>query len=569
MKKLILIFLLLTSLAAVAQKQQFTIRDSIVIPLKSGSELTAVVVRLKTESKPLPAIVMYSIYANPQSDAEFNGIAALKGYVGVTVYIRGKYLGKQQVAPFVHDAEDAWEMIDWVSKQSWCNGKVGMYGASYLGFSQWAAVKKLHPALKTIVPQSAVGAGIDFPLHNNILPVYALQWLHYVTNNKYTDLKSFTDSKYWTALSNKWFRSGRSFASLDSLEGKPHAIFQQWLSHPDYDKYWQQMTPSDKAYSKLNIPVLTIAGYFDADQPGAMYYLKKHYANNPQANHYLVLGPYDHAGLQLIIPPVVYGYKIDSVAIIKRYALTFGWFDYVLKGAAKPALLQDKINYQVMGANKWEHVKNLDEVSSHSLKFYLGNKQEKGVYQLDTAVAGSGKINQQVSYLDRTDTLSADAKPLLLDTALKPGKNMLVFETASFEKTTVISGSFAGDLQVIINKKDIDLDIELYEKLPNGSYLQLNADFLRASYAKDRSKRHLLTPGQAAHIPLADKTSFISRQLAVGSKLVFVIGINKSPSFEVNYGTGKRVSLETIADGKEDLKISWLPGSYITIPVNK
>ncbi|MFP3675180.1 CocE/NonD family hydrolase, partial [Bacillus sp. SIMBA_031] len=83
------------------------------------------------------------------------------------------------------EIEDVNEVIDWIIKQPWNNGKVGMIGGSYDGFSQWAAVKNLHPALKTIIPTASVGFGVDFPIFNNCFSPYMLRWLSYarkVTN---------------------------------------------------------------------------------------------------------------------------------------------------------------------------------------------------------------------------------------------------------------------------------------------------------------------------------------------------------------------------------------------------
>jgi putative CocE/NonD family hydrolase len=104
--------------------------------------------------------------------------------VGAVVNTRGKRNSNDENNPFEHESQDLYEVIDWVSKQPWSNGKVGMIGGSYVGFSQWAAVKNLHPALKTIVPQVSVGIGIDYPAQNNVFMSYMLQWIQYVTNNK-------------------------------------------------------------------------------------------------------------------------------------------------------------------------------------------------------------------------------------------------------------------------------------------------------------------------------------------------------------------------------------------------
>ena len=136
--------------------------------------------------------------------------------------------------------------------------------------------------------------------------------------------------------------------------------------------------------------MLTIAGYYDVDQSGALYYFRKHLQQNPNANYYLVLGPYDHLGLQGRIIPELRGYRLDSEAMIKIYALTFSWFDYILKGAAKPALLQDKVNYELMGANRWEHAPSLESLQQKKLTFYLSNIKINDRYTLSQSL-GSGK----------------------------------------------------------------------------------------------------------------------------------------------------------------------------------
>ena len=77
----------------------------------------------------------------------------------------------------------------------------------------------------------------------------------------------------------------------------------------------------------------------------------------------------------------------------------------------------------------------------------------------------------------------------------------------------------------------------------------------------------LLVPGKPSQIQLTNNTFFTSRQIAKGSKLVFVTRVLIEPGIEINYGTGKTVSQETIADGKKDLIIKWLPESYISLSV--
>src|SRR5207247_7051551 len=114
------------------------------------------------------------------------------------------------------------------------------------------------------------------------------------------------------------------------------------------------MVPDKEEYAGINIPVLTITGYYDDGQQSALYYLKQHYEYNNSADHYLVIGPYDHFGAQrLHKDAVLRGYAIDSTAQFDTRELTFQWLDFVMRNGKKPELLKDKINYEVMGSNVW------------------------------------------------------------------------------------------------------------------------------------------------------------------------------------------------------------------------
>ena len=185
----------------------YTILQDVKIPMKDGIKLSAYVIRHKQDTMPMPVMLMISCY--PSVD-EWRTIQYYlrKGVAGVLVHARGKASSEGVFEPFEHEATDNYEVIDWISKQSWCNGSIGMYGGSYLGFTQWAACKKMHPALKTIVPLVAAAPGIDYPMHNNVFMSYMLRWINYTTNNKMSDNANFADAAYWRSLYTKKFHAG-------------------------------------------------------------------------------------------------------------------------------------------------------------------------------------------------------------------------------------------------------------------------------------------------------------------------------------------------------------------------
>jgi uncharacterized protein len=549
------------------EQKLFIIEDSVLIKTKAGVTLSATVVRKRKNTGKLPVVLLYNIYAG--GDIDICKTAALKDYVGIVVNTRGKRLSPDVVEPLEHDAEDAYDMMDWISKQLWSNGKIGMYGGSYLGFSQWASTKNLHPALKTIVPQVSVGPGVDYPMFNNIFENYMLRWIHFVENNKLIDSEEFGDNKKWQKVSGTWFKEGRSFRSLDTIEGRPNKIFQRWLQHPAYDKFWQNMVPQKAEYAKINIPILTTTGYYDDDQLGAMYYYKQHHLYNEKANHYLLIGPYDHGGGQGYIRSKLGGYDIDKVAEIDLNGIVFEWFNYIMKDSAKPAMLKDKVNFEVMGKNEWKHVSSLDKMHNDSLILYLGNRTADSNYIL-SKVKSNGFILQQVDLKDRTDMRFREEDVIaftkIIHKKLDAEKDKLIFVSDSIVEPFAISGSISASLNVSINKKDFDIVINVYEQMPDGKFMALNETIQRASFAKDRTKRQLLQPNKIENI-VVDRAFLTSRQLQKGSRIVVLIGVNKSPNYQINYGTGKDVSDETMADAKVPLEIKWFKSSFIKIPI--
>ena len=536
----------------------YLIQDSVLIKTRDSFFICATIVRKKNDVEPLPAILFYTTYYQGAGDAIFGKRSADRGYVGIVAYSRGIRTNLKDYAPYEHDGKDVYDVIDWISKQSWSDGKVGMYGGSYTGFAQWATAKKLHPALKTIVPQVAVMPGYDAPMENNVPIGNILSWAN---DNIYHNKPLPRELPF------NWFNGGTSFRSLDSLAGQPNPIFQHWLQHPAYDSYWQSLVPTPEEYANINIPVLSTTGYYDGSQIGALQYFKLHNKYNKTANHYFVIGPYDHFGGQRRPALNLMGYQIDSVANVSMGELAYQWLDYILKDGEKPAILKNKINYQVMGTNEWKHVATINEMNNDTLTFYLGDNKTGDTYSLlNQKPKKQNSINQTVDFKDRENQNNYYTPNIIFDTL--DASNGLVFTTKPFDKEFSINGSFTGSLLASINKKDVDISMALYELMPDGKYFFLARYVGRASYAKTNSKRQLLTPNQKEIIPF-NNTRLVSKKINKGSRLVILLNINKHPFEIINYGSGRDVNDETMKDAKEPLQIQWYNDSFIKIPVWK
>ncbi len=534
----------------------YDIRDSVLIPTRDGRSISATIVTKKGETGPLPAILFYTTYDQGAGDSFFGKITADRGYAGIVAYARGIRTNLDEYVPYLRDGDDAYDVIDWVSTRSWCDGRVGMFGGSYTGFVQWSTARNVHPALKTIVPQVAVMPGFDTPIENNVPQGFTLGWA--VDILKYP--RPAADLQW------RWYERGSSYRSLDTLAGGPNRIFQEWLRHPAYDGYWSSLVPTPEQYARLRIPILVTTGYFDGAQIGALEYVRRYYRYNQDPDLYLVIGPYDHRGGQRGMPAdTTGGYPIDSVAKISMRGLALDWFDYVFKGKAKPAILADRINYQVMGSNAWRHVASPAAISNDTLTLYLADARAGDRHPLSPQQPPVlGWVEQSVDFTRRDDQNNYFT-PFIVNDSID-ASNGLVFESEPFPEPLTVNGGFFGNLIASINKKDMDVSIAFYEQLPDGKYFYLTRYLGRASYARDPSRRQLLTPGEFEQIPVRE-TRMVSRRFERGSRLVCILNVNKHPFEEINYGTGKDVHDETIADAGAPLQIRWSNESHLKIPV--
>ena len=549
-------------------KRRYIVNDSIIIPTKDGAEVPVVLIQRKGNTITKNAsILISSIYAGTNETSAM--LAASKGYNGVIMNTRGKRLSKGPIIPFEYEHTDVYEVLEWVSNQSWSNKKIGMFGGSYDGFSQWASMKhKVHPALKTIVPMVSVAPGIEYPMENNVLHNFSYSWYFYVTNNKMLDFEVVNDYQRWNTLKNTWYKTGVAFNKLDSLDGYVNKSWNNYMAHPSYDDYWKNMIPYKQEFTKINIPILTITGYYDDSQRGAMYYFNEHHKYVKNTNHYLVVGPYDHWTAQNRPADYLRNYKLDDAAQIDiRYDLTFEWFDYILKGKKKPSILKDKVNFQIMDTDTWMHKPSLSAMTNDTLKFHL-NAIKNGDFNSLTDKTSTSKVELLVDFKDRKTMNNTGYYPWPLEREKINLKDGLIFKSDVLDEDVIINGSFLGDLEFFINKKDVDFSVILYQLTPEGKYFHLSYYIGRASYAKSREKRELLKQHQLNKVHF-ENSKLISKKLAKGSRIVAVLNVNKNNNSQINYGTGKDVNIESIKDAKIPLKITFTGNSSISLPVWK
>ncbi len=546
------------------------VRDfDVLIDTPDHHSISAVLVRPKDDSKPRPTLLEFTIYVDART---FARECAAHGYAGVVAFVRGERRSPGKIVPFQNDGEDARAVIDWIAKQSWSDGGVGMYGGTYSAFAAWAATTTRHvpAALKAIAVDSAIAPGIDMPMPGNIFHNSAYRWSGCVSAEKEFDEHACADEQSWRQLDEDWYRSGKSYRDLDRWLGGHNLIFHTWLDHPSYDRYWQKLIPDREQFAHIDIPVLSTSGYYERDATGTLYYFLQHHKFNPHANDTLLIGPYDDGSMQHGVPPLLRGYALDQAAQIDLRELRYQWFDSIFKGTERPALLQERVNYEVMGANEWRHAASLEAMGRGELRYYLdaGVAANYGHRLRQRKPSKASFVAQTVNFKDRSDADWTEAGGVQLRNLQL--HNAVAFVSEALKQSEDFSGLFSGKLDFSVNKMDLDLNLTLYELLPSGEYLALfdPAYEFRASYVHDPGTRRLLRAGERQQLTFrSDRLG--SRRLEAGSRLVLVLGVTKRPDRQINYGTGAPVNDENIDDATVPLKIRWYSDSYVNIPVYK
>ncbi len=381
------------------------------------------------------------------------------------------------------------------------------------------------------------------------------------------DDKMANDAARWRAIDEDWFRSGRSYRELAPMPDRPSAVFRSWLNHPSYDRFWQKWLPFGAEFAKIDIPVLTVTGYYSARETAALYYFTQHHQYAANADHALLIGPFDEHSVEHGASPSVRGLALDTVALIDPNDARYEWFDYALQGAERPAQLSANVNYELAGANEWRHEASLEALASKPLRFYLDGSPGKAPYALVTnkpSASMSLTADPRSSGPHRRRMAArAGARP---QTSCEPRDGAL-FVTEPFDEGVDVAGQLRGVLDFTINKYDVDLVARLYELRSNGEYVKLfePAYAFRASYARDRVRRRLLMAGVRQQLPFQSER-MVGHRLQPGSRLVFTLGINKRADQQINYGATHDVSEESIDDAGAPTRIRWHDGSYIEVP---
>ena len=545
---MLLSFLLVPGTAG-AESYGVTVEHNATAVMRDGTKLRADIYRPKAEGK-FPVLLVRTPYDKTQ-EMEFGVKAAARGYVVVAQDVRGRFQSEGDWYPFKNESQDGYDTVEWAAALPYSNGKVGMFGGSYVGATQFLAAIAKPPHLAGICPNVTASNYHDgWTYQGGAFE----QWFN---ESWSTGLAMNTMRRRMEAGQNAvaWTKT-LPLTNYAVLEAPPAAglapYFADWLAHPNYDDYWKQWSIEDH-YAQIQVPVFSLGAWYDIFLGGTLrnYARLKKEAGTEEARRGQKLMVYvgGHAGgsNNKKVGEVDFGEKLpfDLNEEMLR------WYDALLKSGTSAVSAEKPVKIFVMGKNEWREENDWPLDRAKSTKYYLHSagaaNTASGDGTLSTTAPGAEKADQ-FTY-DPNDAVPTLGGPLCCGPFPPAGlgprdqskaearSDVLVFTKPALAKDLEVTGPVALDLYVSSSAVDTDFTGKLVDVWPNGFAQNLTEGILRMRYRNSQEKPELAKAGETYHVTVdlwATSNVFLA-----GHKLRLEVSSSNFPRFDRNLNTGE------------------------------
>ncbi|MDM5196572.1 CocE/NonD family hydrolase [Fictibacillus enclensis] len=443
------------------------VQENVEITMRDGVVLRGRLFLPQGTSEPNPGLILENGYGHidQKSADDLSQYMAEHGYPTLHVGLRGSGTSEGENNLFNQYGHDGYDLVEWMAKQPWSDGKVGLIGQSLRGISQWLTAKELPPSLQAISPEIAC-----------------------------------TD-----CYNTLWYPNGMLPGPGRVSRGEPE--YSSASQHRDFDAWWRERTVNSadlEAIAKQGIAALISGGWNDYITPGNVQAFKEF--SDMGGSSKLVVGPGAHSSVNNLQP---YDFKDLQVA----------WFDHYLRGIDNGIDKEDSVLIYVQGPNEWRYEKAWPIPDARKATLYLqdqhsGSIQSKNDGSLSAKKPTESNANESYSYSptdgpflhtlrsNKTGMLTIDQRPF-------QEKN-LTWTTGALAAPTEVTGNLKFSFWAEANTADTDFVIEISDVAPNGTAKQVTAGYLNAPRAKSQAFPTPLTPGKAEQYNIeAMPTSYV------------------------------------------------------------
>lgn len=420
---------------------------------------------------------------------------ATRGYAVVLVDSRGRYDSEGEWDPFsAKHKTDGYDLVEWAAKQPWSNGRVGMYGPSYMGWETWWTATQAPPSLKAIVPEVAPpDAFYNCPYQNGVILGLFVDW---AASNSRRTAQNVDTGPYGGFPKNALTDFQHTpYSDLLRFRGEMDAPwYNTWMKENlSSSSYWKAIAyQTPESYSKVTVPSLAVSGWFDANHPGTPmnYVAMKQFGKTTDARKpKMVIGPWTHWP---IATQYLAGIDYGKDAVIDWNGYVTRFLDHYLKGVDNGIENDSPVHVFVMGSNKWRKEKDWPLPQTRFTKYYLHSHGKANTLN------GNGTLSLQPPTTEKHDTYVYDpTKPTRdpyfdypkhnghidggVDTRLQAiGDEVLVYTTPVLTDDVEVVGPITAKLYASTSARDTDWMMRLIDVRPDGSTIFLTEGMIRA-----------------------------------------------------------------------------------------
>lgn len=592
MRKILLLFAIsfLAKTAVFAQEdilkklQNIAVVDQkVMMPMRDGVRLATDIFRPKTD-KPVPVIFSKTPYNfNSWGNGEMNPRtyqaaleAVSRGYAYVVQNERGRFFSEGDWDILGPPTTDGYDAFSWLTKQAWCNGKIGTIGCSSTAEWQMAVAALDHPSHAAMVPQG-FGAGVgkvgEFWEQGNWYRGGAQQmlftaWLYGTQNDAVRPQFPKNATQEELQRVSRYFDLATEMPPVDWSKGLRHLPVQDIIKNVNGQKgVYEKMIvrkPNDPEWFKgglyhdnmpFGVPSFWFVSWYDVSSAPnlALFNHVRKNATDPQVrdNQYLVIAPTLHCAYKRATENTIVGERSVGDARLNYDEQIYAWFDHWLKGETNDFFKKTpRVQYYTMGSNKWQSSETWPPADVEMKTYYLNSGGKAN------SLYGDGKLTLQApSKENKTDEFAYDPKfPVpsyggnvcCTGNAVQGGSfdqhqmetrhDILVYTTEPFKEGVEMTGQIETTLYVSSDAKDTDFTVKVIDVYPDGRAYNLDETILRARYREGFDKEVWMEKGKVYKLNLSPMVA--SNYFAPGHSIRIEISSSNFPRFDRNLNTG-------------------------------
>lgn len=549
--------------------------STVMVPMRDGVQLATDIYRetSKGDETQLPVVLMRTPY-NKKGGRSAAARFAAAGYVAIVQDCRGKFASEGSFVPYNNEGQDGYDTIEWIGKQPWCDGHIGMWGSSYVGATQWQAAVEHPPGLMTITPTATFSS-----FYRNLYLGGAMR-LSLISKWASGNSKKPDDA----TLTSDWDRTllHLPLSEVDDQIGWPIPWLEGMLTHPSPGGYWKRLDMTHDI-TELQLPMQHVVGYYDffsRESVGNFVRMQRLATNTDTRKHQqLIVGPWDHGTIgKSKVGDLDFGPNAEWDAT----GATLEWFDRCLKHD-----LHDDhdiaplvpVRYFVLGENNWHEADTWPPAGFEDVAFHLHSDGKANTRGGDGRLDLTAPVNEEPADRFRADP--ADPAPACPVTAERPlhaatwapvdqssiedRQDVLVFTTRPMTEPLTFAGDARAELFVSADTPDADWVVRLVDVHPDGAAYNLAVGILRGRFRNSEMHPELMTPDEVYKITV--DLGPIAAQIAPGHCLRVDIGGAYFPLFDRNPNTADGIFGNSTAIATESVYHTPTRPSRIILPV--